>query len=386
MEYNFDKQIVRRGSNSFKWDFPPEGVLPMWVADMDFEIAPAITQAIRKRLEHPVFGYAFVPQSYYDSVIAWFDRRHHWKIEKEWILYMPGVIPSMSMVMRTLCEKGDKVLVLSPVYNHFYDAINNCDCEVLESSLIYANNTYTINYEDLDRKAADEKVKMLLFCNPHNPAGRVWTYDELKKVSDICLKHKIVLVSDEIHCELTMPDVEYCPFATVSEECFNNAIVFNSPSKPFNIAGLQISNIICKNPQLRNRLQATVTKYEFGMVNAIGIEALQAAYNEGAGWLDALRAYVADNYHCLCRFFAEKLPHIAITTMEGSYLVWANIKSLGMTSDEVCQRLLEQAKVMVSSGSMYSKKDGEGFIRINIACSRDRMMEGLNRMYEFLKK
>ena len=249
MKYDFDKEIIRRGSNSYKWDMPEEdGVLPMWVADMDFEVAPCITEALLKRVAHGIFGYTLVPESYYEAVIRWFSHRHDWDIRRDWILYTSGVVPAMSCVIKALCMPGEKVLVLTPVYNCFFSSIHNNGCQVAESELQRVEDTYEVDFEDFERKCSDEKTTLFLPCNPHNPAGRVWSKTELQRMNDICKRHGVRVVSDEIHCELVMPGHRYTPFAAVSDDCQNNSITLSSPSKSFNPAGIKMANIICNNP------------------------------------------------------------------------------------------------------------------------------------------
>ena len=379
--YQFDKLTVRRGTNSYKWD-EAEGddVIPMWVADMDFETAPCIVEALRKRVDHGIFGYTLVPESYYEAVIGWFGRRHQWTISREWIMYTSGVVPALSATIKALCRVGDKVIVQTPVYNCFFSSIRNNGCEVLENPLHRIGDTYEMDFADLELKAADPRAKVLLLCNPHNPAGRVWKSEELMRLNDICVANGVMVVSDEIHCELVMPGYKYTPFASVSASCLDNSVTLNSPSKSFNTAGLQIANIISNNADVRRRIDRAININEVCDVNPFGVIALQASYNEGEDWLTALNAYLYDNYQALCRFFAENLPQLPITRLEGTYLVWVDITATGLTSDELTERLLVEGKVLVNSGTMYGPAAGEGFIRLNIACPWARMMEGLYRI------
>lgn len=387
MKYDFDKETSRRGTNSYKWDTPAaDDVIPMWVADMDFETAPCITAALQKRVSHGIFGYTLVPESYYTAVINWFLRRHNWHIERDWIMYTSGVVPAMSCAIKALTMPGEKALVQTPVYNCFFSSIVNNGCQVLENELRRVGDTYEIDFDDFERKCADEKTTIFLLCNPHNPAGRVWSRDELKTMNDICQRHNVRVISDEIHCELVMPGYEYTPFAAVNDDCLNNSITLSSPSKSFNTAGLQIANIVCNDPSLRRRIDRAININEVCDVNPFGPVALEAAYNEGEEWLDELNSYLYDNYKALCDFFKEHFPQVKITRLEGTYLVWADISSFGLPSDILTERLLNEAKVLVSSGTLYGRETGEGFIRINIACQRSRMMEGLRRIGEVLRK
>ena len=377
MKYNFDETVVRRGTNCVKWDESPnEDVVPMWVADMDFRVAPAIQEALEKRVAHGVFGYNIVPESYYEAVISWFRRRHHWEIERSSILYTTAVVPAMSCVIKALTMPGEKVLILSPAYNCFFSSIRNNGCEVLESPLRPIDNSFEVNWQDFEAKCADEKTTVFLLCNPHNPCGRVWRRDELQKMYDICKKHDVKVVSDEIHCELIMPGYEFVPFGTITDDC----VVMNSPSKNFNTAGLQIANIITKNPSWRRRIDRAININEVCDVNPFGIVALEAAYNESAEWLDELNQYLWGNYTYLCDFIGKNLPLLKVTRLEGTYLVWVDHSALGITTDELFNRLLNEAHVWVSPGTMYGPQTGEGFIRINIACPRSQLDEALQRI------
>ena len=378
---NFDILINRRGTNCVKWDTATEeDVIPMWVADMDFKTAPCITEAIARRVSQGIFGYTIVPDSYYEAIIKWFDKRHGWNIGHDWIIYTSGVVPAISATIKALTSPGDKVLIQTPVYNCFFSSIRNNGCEIIENPLVYENNEYNIDFDDFEKKAADKDVKVFLLCNPHNPAGRVWKRQELERMNQICTSHGVKVISDEIHCELVMPGHEYTPFASVSEECLNNSVVLNSPSKAFNTAGLQIANIISNNKNVRKKINRAININEICDVNPFGVIALQAAYNDGGEWLDCLKAYLYDNYMTLCDFFKRNIPEIGITHLEGTYLVWADIRKTGITSDTLTSMLLKEGRVMVNSGTMYGEKAGEGFIRINIACPRSRMLEGLKRI------
>ena len=386
-QYNFDKLTQRRGTNSYKWDETDDpNVIPVWVADMDFETAPCIVKALQERVAHGIFGYTFVPESYYEAVINWFSRRHGWRIDRSWIEYTSGVVPALSATITALTQPGDKVLVQTPVYNCFFSSIRNNGCEIVESPLLHSANTYVINFVDLEQKLSDPAVKLFILCNPHNPAGRVWTPDELRHINDLCLRHNVRVVSDEIHCELTMPGYTYTPFASVSEASLNNSVTLNSPSKSFNTAGLQIANIISNDAAIRRRINRAININEVCDVNPFGVIALQAAYNEGEAWLEALKAYLYANYVALQSFFAEQLPQLPVTKLEGTYLVWVDISATGLDADSLTDRLLHEAKVMVNSGTMYGREAGKHFIRINIACPKARLMEVLTRMQQEINK
>lgn len=384
MKYDFDRVVPRRHSGSYKWDAIPEDTLPLWVADMDFEVAPAIKQALAKRVGHGIFGYTQVDDDYYEAVISWFSRRHQWQIRRQWMLYTSGVVPAISCSIKALALPGEKVLVQTPVYNCFFSSIRNQGCEVLESRLLRKDGSYVIDWDDFERKCADEKTTVFLLCNPHNPAGRVWTRDELEKIGTICRRHHVFVISDEIHCELTMPGFTFTPFATVGEVNLANSVTLNSPSKSFNTAGLQIANIICEDDEVRRRIDRVINIYEVCDVNPFGPVALKAAYNESEGWIDALNDYIYGNYQLLRSVFASDLPLVEVIRLEGTYLAWVDIRGLGMSSGAVTEKLLHNGHVFVSDGTLYGKDAGEGYIRINLACPRAVLKEGLNRIVRAL--
>lgn len=381
MHYDFDKPTLRRGTGSYKWDeAPADDILPLWVADMDFQTAPCIIDALRHRVEHGIFGYTLVPDSYYEAVTSWFARRHAWHIQREWIEYTSGVVPALSATIKALTRPGDNVLVQTPVYNCFFSSIRNNGCNIVENRLVRTADSYVMDYDDLERKAADSHTAVMVLCNPHNPAGRVWTPGELLRLNDICMRHGVRVISDEIHCELVMPGHRYVPFASLSQRCLANSVTLCSPSKAFNIAGLQIANIVCSDADVLRSINRAININEVCDVNPFGVVALQAAYNEGEEWLGQLVAYLHANYTMLCSFCAEHMPQWRITRLEGTYLVWVDITADGMTSDELTAELTDKARVMVNSGTMYGREAGEGFIRINIACQRARLGEALRRI------
>ncbi|WP_320908009.1 MULTISPECIES: MalY/PatB family protein [Bacteroides] len=380
MRYDFDEVIPRRGTHSYKWDIETEeDVLPMWVADMDFRTAPAVADVLKKRVEHGIFGYTKVPSEYYDSIVDWFGRKHNWTIERDWIIYTTGVVPALSVIIKALTSPGDKILVQTPVYNCFFSSIRNNGCEIVTNPLIYINGTYQINFDDLEKKAADPKVKLLLLCNPHNPAGRVWTKQELVRIGKICLQNDILIVADEIHCELVFPGHTYTPFASVSEEFLMHSVTCTSPSKAFNLAGLQIANIISADMNIRMRIEKAINVNEVCDVNPFGIEALMAAYNNSEEWLDKLNHYLFANYNYLKNYFKEHLPQFPVIRLEGTYLVWIDCSVLKLSSKEIVKTLLKRGKIRVNEGSLYGEA-GDHFIRINIACPRQTLIDGLNRI------
>ena len=381
--YDFDELVERRGTGCVKWDESPNpDVIPLWVADMDFKAAPAIQEAIRKRAEHGVFGYTAVGDDYYEAIISWFQRRHNWTIHREEILYTTGVVPAMSVAIKALTMPGEKVLILSPDYNCFFSSVRNNGCEVLETILKPVRNgsSFEVDFEDFESKCADEKTTVFLLCNPHNPCGRVWTKAELERMNDICMKQSVKVVSDEIHCELVMPGYKFQPFAAVSEACRQNSVILNSPSKSFNIAGLQAANIICAQSEWSRRLDRAININEVCDLNPFGPVALIAAYNESEDWLDALNAYLWGNYQTLCTFATEHLHRWKVYHLEGTYLPWIDITATGFSSQDYCDRLLSEARVWVNPGTMYGPVSGEGYIRMNIACPRSRLLEALERI------
>lgn len=384
MKYDFDKTIDRRATNSYKWDSAPEGVLPMWVADMDFRTAPAIIDALQKRVAHGIFGYTRVSDAYYDAVTSWFSRRHGWDIDREWIIYTSGVVPAVSAVIKALTEPGDKVIVQTPVYNCFFSSIRNNGCEIVSNPLRRVGDTYEMDFDALERCAADPRAKVMLLCNPHNPAGRVWTPDELTRLGNICLRNGVTVVADEIHCELVYQGFKYTPFASLSDAFLHRSVTCVSPSKAFNIAGLQIANIVAFDNDLQSRIDKAININEVCDVNPFGVAATIAAYNEGEEWLNQLVDYLHGNYEAMAEFCRRELPEFPITRLEGTYLVWMDCSSLGMPSDALEHALLDDARLWLNAGTMYGA-EGEGYMRWNIACPRSVMLDGLNRFLNFVR-
>ena len=375
--YRFDERIDRRGTGCVKWDeIPAENIIPLWVADMDFAVAPAIQKAIKQRAEHPVFGYTLVGDDYYEAIISWFRRRHGWTIRREHILYTTGVVPAISCVLKALTMPGERVVMLSPDYNCFFSSIRNNGCEVLESVLRLSGNRFEVDWTDFESRCADEKTTVFLLCNPHNPTGRVWSRDELQRMSDICRRHHVRMVSDEIHGELIMPGYTFVPMATVDAD----AVILNSPSKSFNTAGLQIANIICADSETRRRIDRAININEVCDVNPFGPVALMAAYNDSEQWLDALNTYLWDNYRALCDFVAKHLPRWKVMPLEGTYLAWVDVSLCCNSVAAYTARIMEEKGVWMNPGTMYGVNSGEGYLRINLACPRSLLLEALNRI------
>lgn len=383
MEYDFSRPTDRRGTDSYKWDSAPEAdIIPLWVADMDFETFPAITEALQRRVAHGIFGYTRVPEAYYEAVCRWFGKRHGWHINREDIIYTSGVVPAVSAVIKALTLPGDQVIVQGPVYNCFFSSIRNNGCEMVSNSLIYNKEElrYEIDFDDLERKLKHERARLMLLCNPHNPGGRVWTRDELTRVAELCRKYGVRVVSDEIHCELTLYDNEYVPFGSLPDELSRGSITCCSPSKAFNTAGLQIANIVCRDAEVRNRIDRAININEVCDVNPFGVIALQAAYSdEGYEWLTQLRKYISANYDLLLERFARELPKCKVMRMEGTYLAWIDCSELHIPSDEIEKMLMHENKVWVNAGSMYGA-EGAAFIRINMACTSELLNEGITRI------
>ena len=377
----FENLPDRRGSGSYKWDSTDlEDVIPLWVADMDFRTAPVIVDALRRRVDHGVFGYVKVPDRYYEVLEEWMSRRHGLRFTREEVLYTSGVVPAISATIKALSDaEHDGVVVQTPVYNCFFSSIRNNRCRIVESPLLRKDVgegkfTYEIDFEDLERKLSDPRNSLLLLCNPHNPAGRCWSREELARMGEICKKHNVTVISDEIHCELVMPGYTFTPFAVASDA---PCVTLNSPSKAFNTAGLQIANIITPDAGRRARIDRAINDNEVCDVNPFGVAGLIAAYTGGEPWLAELIYYLHDNYEYLCRTLREQLPWCKVTELEATYLPWVDVRSLGMESEKIEEYLVENHRVWINAGEMYGK---DGYIRINIATSRAMLAEGLKRM------
>ena len=383
MMSGFDDITPRRGTGSYKWDSSTDPqVLPLWVADMDFPTAPAVIDALRRRVDHGIFGYTLVGQPYYDALTHWFESRHGYSFTRERVIYTSGVVPALSAIIKALVPPGAGVVVQTPVYNCFFSSIRNNGCNILDAPLrrrgIDAHTfTYDFDYEALERECSRPEARMLLLCNPHNPAGRRWTRPELQKVADIAHRTGVRVVSDEIHCELTAPGTAYTPYGTVDP----GAIVCLSPSKAFNTAGLQIANIVCPDGDTRAAIDRAININEVCDVNPFGPVALMASYSpEGEKWLDSLRDYLWDNWRFTRALLAERLPQCPVALLEATYLVWVDITALHAHSETVEEALAEEAKVWLNAGSMYGQ---DHYLRINIATPRAILAEGLKRFLDW---
>ena len=377
---HFDSRMYREditGSMAHAAMLGAQHILPQ--ADAD-----AIIDALQKRVAHGIFGYTRVPDAYYDAVTSWFSRRHGWDIDREWIIYTSGVVPAVSAVIKALTVPGDKVIVQTPVYNCFFSSIRNNGCEIVSNPLRRTADTYKMDFDALERCAADPRAKVMLLCNPHNPAGRVWTPDELTRLGNICLRNGVTVVADEIHCELVYQGFKYTPFASLSDAFLHRSVTCVSPSKAFNIAGLQIANIVAFDNDLRSRIDKAININEVCDVNPFGVAATIAAYNEGEEWLNQLVDYLHGNYEAMAEFCRRELAEFPITRLEGTYLVWMDCSSLGMSSDALEHALLDDARLWLNAGTMYGA-EGEGYMRWNIACPRSVMLDGLNRFLNFVR-
>lgn len=387
----FDQTPPRLGTRSVKWDEAALGVLPLWVADMDFATAPCVQQAVARRAAHPCYGYTLVPDAYYDAIIGWFGQRHGWTIRRDQILYTIGVVPAIAAILRAVCQPGDHVVMLSPVYNCFYSCIRNAGCTASLSSLVPTvaedEITYDIDWEDLETRLANERATVLLLCNPHNPVGRLWTSAELRRMAELCLKYHVLVISDEIHCELTRPGTAYTPFGTVIDDSLSSLsyAVCTSPSKAFNIAGLQNANIIVPDAELRRRIDRAINLHETCDVNPFGVEAVIAAYSEGGDWLDELRQYLWDNYDFARVYLNKECLGLRAARLEATYLMWVDYSALlQLPSAQVSQRLQDEARVWFTEGTAYGP-EGEHCLRINLATSRQTLTEALTRFTTWLK-
>ncbi len=386
--YNFDECPSRQGTESVKWDLYP-GTLPMWVADMDFRIAPEIQQALQKRLDHGVFGYELLPDSYFEVMGRWFNSRHGWEgIGRENIVPTTGVIAAYSAAIKAMTVPGDKVMVMTPCYNAFFPAIRNNKCLQQDCPLQYDGKHFIVDWDLFEKLAADCRV--LLLCNPHNPVGRVWTREELLLMAEICRRNNVFVISDEIHCELTYPGHDYTPWATLPEEYVKNSVSCISPTKAFNIAGIQIANIYAANPEILKKMDRAINDNECCDVNVFGATALQAAYGQGGPWLDELRNYLYHNARTVCCVLEDEMPQITCPPLEGTYLMWLDCRAalrpgepLEGFSERFAGHLREKHGLVLSTGTIYGAS-GEGFERLNIACPRTRLLEGLDRLRDGL--
>ena len=386
MKYNFDEVVDRTNHHSVKWDEMktkfgdiPNEVLPMWIADMEFRSPKPVIEAIKKAAKHGIFGYTSRPDSYYQAIIEWMERRHNWKVKKDWLAYSPGVVPALSLIIRAFCQPGDKVVVQPPVYYPFFRVIENNGCHIVNNPLKLSNKKYFMDYHDLEKKIDDPRVKLLILCSPHNPVGRVWQKEELIILGEICLEHNIIVVSDEIHADILFEGYKHLPFASISPAFSHHSITCTAPSKTFNLAGLQTSTIIIPNKKYYKLYNNALDSLALDENNVFGLVALEAAYRYGEEWLEQLLSYLNENLKFLMKYFKERIPRIKVIKPEGTYLVWLDCRQLGLSAKDLNNFMLKKAGVALDDGDWFGT-EGEGFMRINIACPRSVLEEGLKRI------
>lgn len=378
MKYDFDTPVDRRNTFSLKWDVP-DGELPMWVADMDFRTAPEITRALAERAQHGVFGYTIVPDEWYDAYTGWWKSRHGFEIKREWLVFCTGVVPAISSMVRRLSRVGENVLVMTPVYNIFFNSIRNNGRNILESPLLYENGAYRVNFADLEAKLSDPQTTLLLLCNPQNPGGVIWDRDTLGRIGNLCTEYGVTVIADEIHCDLTDPGQEYTPFASVSETCRMNSVTCIAPTKAFNIAGLQTAAIFSANPRLRHIAERGLNTDECAEPNVFAVTAAIAAFTRGGEWLDQLREYIAENRRTAGEFIAAQIPQIHLVGSDATYLFWLDCSEVTDNSRQLARFIRNKTGLYLSAGAPY-RGNGDRFLRLNAACPRSVLLEGLERL------
>ena len=376
--YDFDKLTNRLGTGSLKWDVN-EGQLPMWVADMDFETAPEIIQALQKRIEHGVFGYQNVTDDWYQAYQSWWNRRHQFKIERDWLIFCTGVVPAISSIVRKVTTVGENVLVQTPVYNIFFNSIRNNGRNILESPLVYEGGEYHIDFEDLEEKLSNPQTSLFLLCNPHNPIGKIWDRETLAKIGELCDRHHVTVVSDEIHCDLTDPGYEYVPFASVSDQCRKNSITCIAPTKTFGIPGIQTAAVVVPNPVLRHRVNRGLNTDEVAEPNNFAVAAAVAAFQYGEQWLTELREYLAQNKQYVRDYIRAFLPEIKVVPSHATYLLWLDCSALTDDAGKLQRFMEEHSGLVLTEGEEYGAP-GKRFLRLNPACPRSRLQDGMERL------
>lgn len=384
MIFNFDEIIDRRSTNSIKYDFAeemgkPTDVLPMWVADMDFKSPPEVTEALIKVAQHGIFGYSLSKKDYFDAVHYWFNTRFGWDVKKEWLIETPGVVFAISTAIRAFTDEADAVMIQQPVYHPFSEKIRVNNRKLVNNPLVYENGEYKMDIKDFESKIKEHRVKLFILCSPHNPVGRVWTKEELTEIGDICMKHGVIVISDEIHADFIYEGYKHTIFSEVKQEYLDNTIICTAPSKTFNLAGLQVSNIFIPNKKLREKYKTEMKKAGYGSLNTLGIVACQAAYRYGAQWLDELMTYLTGNLNFVRGFLKERLPQVKLVEPQGSYLIWLDFSGLNINAEELEDLILNRAKLWLNSGTIFGP-EGEGFQRMNIACPRSVVEEAFLRL------
>lgn len=378
MRYDFDKVIDRRNTGAMKWNVGGNE-LPMWVADMDFQAAPEIRKALEKRLQHGVFGYTEIPEAWYDAYTGWWKSRHGLSMEKDWLIFCTGVVPAISSIVRKLTTPNENVLIQTPVYNIFFNSILNNGCRVLESPLLYENGGYRIDWKDLEKKLSDPQTTLMILCNPHNPVGKIWDRETLGRIGELAAAHAVTVLSDEIHCDITAPGKEYVPFLSVSDTCRMVGIAAIAPTKAFNLAGLQTAAAAVPDPVLRHRVWRGLNTDEVAEPNAFAVTAAVAAFTEGAAWLDALCEYVFENRRIVSETLQRELPLVKAVHGEATYLMWLDVSRITEDGDALCRFLRETTGLILSRGSSYGET-GKAFLRMNLACPRSVLSDGLSRL------
>ena len=378
MKYNFDTEVNRRNTTSLKWDVG-SNELPMWVADMDFMTAPEIIEDLQKRLSHGIFGYSVVPDEWYNAVCGWWKSRHGFQMDKEWLIFCTGVVPALSSIVRKLTTAGENVLIQTPVYNIFFNSIINNGRNVLENPLQYDGTGYSIDFADFEEKLADPQTTLMILCNPHNPVGKIWDKETLAQIGHLASKHHVIVVSDEIHCDLTDPGKEYIPFASVNDECRENSITCISPTKTFNLAGLQTAAVCVPDPVLRHKVWRGLNTDEVAEPNSFAVPAAISAFTRGAGWLDALRDYLYNNKQTVSVFLETYIPQLKLVPSEATYLLWIDCGSVCADASRLEKFLRKETGLYVSKGAQYGR-NGTSFLRMNIACTRKTLEDGLERL------
>lgn len=383
MAYDFDRIVDRRNTNSLKWNVG-ESELPMWVADMDFETAPPVKEAILRRAAHGVFGYADLPEEWYHAYIEWWENRHGFSIQKEWLVFCTGVVPAISSIVRKLTTPAEKILVQTSVYNIFFHSILNNGRQVLESPLLWDGRQYHINFADLEHKLADPQTTLMILCNPHNPVGKIWDKETLARIGALCKKYHVTVISDEIHCDLTAPGCAYTPFAAASEECRRISVTCIAPTKAFNLAGLQTAAVVVPDETLRHKVWRGLNTDEVAEPNAFAVEAAIAAFAHGGDWLDALREYIQQNREAAARYLEKNLPQTVLAPAQATYLLWLDVGKMVGYDTGVAEFIRAKTGLYLSGGGQYGKA-GEHFLRINAACPRQVLMDGLERLKKGLR-
>jgi cystathionine beta-lyase len=376
--YDFDKIVSRETTNCAKWDTVEKGLLPMWVADMDFQSPSEVIAALQERAEHGIFGYSGGYGGWFEALMQWMEKRYRWAPQREWISTSPGVVAALFMLVRALTEPGDRIIIQPPVYRPFYYVASSNGCELLENPLYFDGRKYRMDLEQL-RQTVDSRVKLLILCSPHNPVGRVWSRDELLALGQFCLEHEITIISDEIHSDLVLPGYKHTVLASVSQELEQNMIVCNAPSKTFNIAGIPASNIIIANEKLRSAYRRVLRGSGLALPNVFAVTAVEAAYTYGEAWLEELLLYLEDNYRLASSYIAERIPEIKVVDPEGTYLLWLDCHGLSLNDKELDSFIKEKARLLLEPGTIFGT-GGSGFQRMNIACPRSRLLEALQRL------